>query len=83
MIRTFKRIFTDHPNSVEESYFEHLLFAGRFSTRLIGAGLAAFIHALIPCLFEKTAGLMIKDMHDEIANRGKPVPSAQRDAVKA
>ena len=67
----FGRLFLDHPRSVDESYFEHLLFAGGFAVRLIGAGLAALIHALIPCLFEKTAGNMIMGMHSKISNRDR------------
>tara|TARA_B110000908_G_C10193024_1_gene421471 strand:- start:1204 stop:1404 length:201 start_codon:yes stop_codon:yes gene_type:complete len=65
----FGRLFLDHPRSVDESYFEHLLFAGGFAFGLIGAGFAALIHALVPCLFEKTAGQMIVKMHDKIQNR--------------
>jgi hypothetical protein len=65
----FGRLFLEHPRSVDESYFEHLLFAGGFALRLIGAGVAALIHALVPCLFEKTAGNMIKDMHAKLHNR--------------
>lgn len=65
----FGRLFLDHPHSVDESYFEHLLFAGGFAFRLIGAGFVALIHALVPCLFEKTAGQMIVKMHDKIQNR--------------
>ncbi|MFT4707220.1 MAG: hypothetical protein ACI9PU_001060 [Ascidiaceihabitans sp.] len=65
----FGRLFLDHPRSVDESYFEHLLFAGGFALRLVGAGMAALIHALIPCLFEKTASQMIIKMHDKIHNR--------------
>ena len=67
----FGRLFLDHPRSVDESYFEHLLFAGGFAVRLIGAGLAALIHALIPCLFEKTAGNMIMRMHSKISSRDR------------
>ncbi|MCO4840257.1 DUF6356 family protein [Ascidiaceihabitans sp.] len=65
----FGRLFLDHPRSVDESYFEHLLFAGGFALRLLGAGLAALVHAMIPCLFEKTASQMITQMHDKIHNR--------------
>ena len=65
----FGRLFLDHPRSVDESYFEHLLFAGGFALRLLGAGLAALVHALVPCLFEKTASQMITQMHDQIHNR--------------
>ena len=69
MTRAFARIFLDHPQSVEESYFEHMRFAGRFSLRLFGAGCAALVHAVIPCLFEKTASQMIREMHRQIDNR--------------
>ena len=69
MTRALARIFFDHPQSVEESYFEHMRFAGRFSLRLFGAGLAALVHAVIPCLFEKTASNLIRQMYNEIHNR--------------
>ena len=65
------RIFLSHPRSVDESYFEHMRFAAWFSVRLLGAGLAAAVHAVIPCLFEKTASRMIGEMYDKIHNRGK------------
>jgi hypothetical protein len=63
------RYFVAHPRSVNESYFEHAGAALRFALRLFGAGVAALMHALIPCLFEKTASSMIQAMHDEIAAR--------------
>ena len=69
MTRTISAIFRDHPASVGESYFEHMAFALSFSVRLLGAGAAALIHAFIPCLFEKTASGMIKDMHARIEGR--------------
>ena len=65
----FGRLFMDHPRSVGESYFEHLLFAGGFALCLLGAGLAALVHALIPCLFEKTASNMIAKMYAKTSNR--------------
>jgi hypothetical protein len=68
--RTWKRIFVDHPQSVHETYFEHMRFAGWFASRLLAAGTAALVHAIIPCFFEKTASNMIKDMHGRLTNRG-------------
>lgn len=59
----FFRAFVDHPASVDETYLEHALFAGRFALVLFGAGAAAFIHALIPPLFETTASRMIANLH--------------------
>lgn len=63
------RVFIDHPAHVDETYFEHMRFAGWFSSRLLLAGLAALVHAIVPCLFEKTAGNMIKEMYARIHNR--------------
>ena len=64
------RVFLDHPNEVDETYFEHMRFAGGFSIKLFGAGLAALVHALVPCLFEKTASRMIGEMYARTHNRG-------------
>ena len=69
MTRMFRYVFVDHPNSVEESYFQHMRFAGWFASRLLMAGGAALVHAIIPCLFEKTASKMICQMHDRLTNR--------------
>lgn len=63
------KIFTDHPSSVEESYFEHMAFASRFAFTLVAAAGAALVHAFIPCLFEKTAGNLIRKMYARIENR--------------
>ncbi|WP_299587586.1 DUF6356 family protein [uncultured Tateyamaria sp.] len=65
------RVFLTHPRSVDESYVEHALFAGRFAMRLFGAAGAATVHAVIPALFEKTAGNMIAAMYDDIKSRGR------------
>lgn len=65
-----ERVFLEHPRSVEESYAEHAVFAGRFSLKLFAAAFAAAIHAVIPCLFEKTASRMIADMYAKTHNRG-------------
>ena len=46
------RLFTDHPASVDETYFGHMAFAGWFAGRLFMAAGAALIHALLPFLFE-------------------------------
>jgi hypothetical protein len=64
------RIFLNHPRSVDENYAEHAVFAGGFAFKLLGAGLAALVHAIIPCLFEKTASKMIIQMHERLHGRG-------------
>jgi len=67
------RLFLDHPRSVDETYLEHLAFATRFATLLGAAAGAAFIHALIPCLFEKTASTIVAQLYERTRNRGKTV----------
>ncbi len=69
MTRSLSRLFTEHPRSVDESYFEHMRFAFGFSARLFAAAFAALAHALLPFLFEKTASRMIGDMHHRMHNR--------------
>lgn len=65
------RIFLSHPRKVEESYFEHAAFAARFSGRLFLAAGAAAVHAVIPCLFEKTASRITADLYAMTHNRGQ------------
>lgn len=54
--------FTDHPASVDESYGTHARFALGMSLRLMGASLAALVHAALPFAFETTASRMIRSM---------------------
>lgn len=65
-----RRIFLDHPADVDESYLEHLAFAGKFSGKLFLAAGAAAVHAVIPCLFEKTASKLIAELYAKTHNRG-------------
>ena len=69
MAKPIARLFTDHPQSVDETYFEHMRFAAGFSARLFMAAGAALVHALLPFCFERTASGMIKAMHHRMHNR--------------
>ena len=61
----------DHMDSVNETYLEHMRFAGLFGFRLLGAAFAAFAHAIVPAWFEKTASNMVRSMYGQINHRGK------------
>ena len=63
------KIFTDHPASVNETYYKHMRVAFSFSIRLGFACLAAFIHSIFPFLFKTTASDMIKKLYAEITSR--------------
>ena len=44
----FKRLFVDHPKSVDESYVEHFGVASKFGVTMIWGGLCALVHAIVP-----------------------------------
>ncbi len=71
MIAAMKSLFLTHPRSVDESYFEHMAFAGKFSGKLFLAGFCALVHAFLPFLFERTASGMIAEMYARTHNRGR------------
>lgn len=68
-LTAFFRSFTDHPASVDESYWQHSKFALRFAGKLMQAGGAALVHAFIPALFETTASRMVTSLNRELTAR--------------
>lgn len=44
----FKRLFLDHPKTVDESYAEHFGVASRFGLTMIWGGACALVHAVVP-----------------------------------
>jgi len=64
------RIFLDHPADVDETFLQHMGFALKFAGLLFLAAGAALIHALIPCLFQKTASGIIAKLYARTHNRG-------------
>lgn len=65
----FNRTFKQHPESVGESYGQHAMVALSFSGQLFLAAGAALVHAIIPCLFEKTASRRIRALHARMERR--------------
>ena len=77
---SLRTLFTEHPKSVGESYFEHMGMAFSFSGRMLLAGLACFVHGLFPFLCVKTGSMAITELHSRmVTNRSKldrPQPQA-------
>jgi len=62
--------FTQHPASVNETYFEHLGSAWSFAFHMIGAGFACWLHGLFPFLFCTTGSSTIRELHERmVTNR--------------
>jgi hypothetical protein len=65
----FRRLFLSHPQQAGESYFQHQRVALSFAWPLLGAGLVAIIHAVVPGLCERTAGDIIRELHARLEKR--------------
>lgn len=77
-----KRLFTDHPDSVGESYVEHMGVALSFAGPLLLAGAGALVHAVLPFLCVKTASTRVKALHARMTGR-TPHVVAVRGALPA
>lgn len=72
-----RRLFTEHPASVGETYFEHLGAASGFALRMFGGAVACFLHALFPFAFKRTGSECITTLYDRmVANRRRAAESA-------
>ena len=69
MSALINRLFVQHPQTVDETYFEHMRFASWFALKLLAAGSAALAHAIVPAAFEKTAGNIIRELYHAMENR--------------
>lgn len=54
--------FTAHPNSVNETYWQHFAFALKFGFKMTLGGLVALLHAIFPFMFVTTAGRICDDL---------------------
>ena len=59
-----KNIFTDHPHSIGETYWQHMKFASQFGGNMLLGSFVCFIHAVFPFLFQKTgSNILLKMTH--------------------
>lgn len=66
----FRKLFVEHPQSVGETYFEHMGVAFGFGFQMMAAALACIIHGLVPGLFKSTGSKAVICLHDRlVANR--------------
>ena len=63
------RLFWDHPKSLGMSWAEHGAGAVVIGARMVGAGIACIVHAVVPGLFTQTAGKTVLSLHDHMMQR--------------
>ena len=55
--------FTAHPHDVGETYLQHGGFACRFGAKMTLGGIAAFVHGLLPFLFQTTGSRVTRELN--------------------
>ncbi|MEO7240460.1 MAG: DUF6356 family protein [Sphingomicrobium sp.] len=63
------RMFREHPRSLGMSWASHGIGAVAIGARLIGAGTACMVHAVVPAWFTQTAGKTVAEMHEHMIAR--------------
>lgn len=77
------RRFTDHPSSVNETYFQHMGMAFGFGGRMLLGGLACLVHGLLPWLCTTRGSDTIRGLHHRMVSHrvvrpiGAQTPAAQ------
>jgi hypothetical protein len=61
--------FTKHPNSVGETYLEHMKIALSTAIKIQLVVLIIVVHAIFPFLFEKTGGDEIEKINKDLQYR--------------
>jgi hypothetical protein len=55
--------FTAHPHDVGETYLQHGVFACRFGAKMTLGGIAAFVHGVLPFLFQTTGSRVTRELN--------------------
>ena len=69
MCNCFKKLFTEHPASVDETYLQHMWFAVRYSVKLLLCSIAALFHAFLPFLFVTYVSKKIEYLNSWVKQR--------------
>jgi hypothetical protein len=63
------RLFLEHPRSLGMTWAGHGVGAVVIGARLVGAGCACLVHAVVPGFFTQTAGKTISGMYEHMMRR--------------
>ncbi len=81
------KAFTEHPETVGETYFEHMHSSFSFGSRMFIASLGCFMHGIFPFLCVKTGSKTICTLHDRmVTHRDKrdlepPCPTTEKTSA--
>ena len=75
--------FTDHPASVNETYFEHMGVAFSFGGRMLLGSLACFVHGLFPWMCLTKGSDTVRALHHCMVTHRVARPAPAMDVVAA
>lgn len=69
MFKNLFKIFTEHPNSVGENYYQHLWFTIKTSSILMLLAVCSIIHGIFPFLLIYKVSGTISRLNKDLINR--------------
>lgn len=63
---TLRRMFLDHPASVDETYARHMRVAAGFGLAMFVGAMGCLVHALVPAFHQRTGSRTIKRLHQRL-----------------
>ena len=76
------RVFTEHPESVGETYTQHLFSALSFSLMMARATVCCAIHAFLPFLFTATGSRIVEELANGMnRHQHRPVLQAKQETI--
>jgi len=78
---SLKAKFTEHPETVGETYGQHFGTAMGFSLSLLKAAFCCAVHAILPFAFEKTGSKCITCLHERMVTNRSRLEAAQSEAT--
>jgi hypothetical protein len=66
MKKVIDGLFLNHPQSVNETYFQHMRQALYFAFHMCVGFFVCLCHAFIPGAFEKTGSQLVTKLHDRM-----------------
>lgn len=68
------RLFAEHPQALGMGWSEHAIGALNIGGRMISAGTACIVHAIVPGWFTETAGRTVISLHEYMSHRRAAAP---------
>ena len=81
--KSLDRLFAEHPREIGETYSEHASHAAYIGCRMLLAGLACLVHAVLPGLFVRTASNTVDGIIELMEKRTAHSPESSTSSTGA